>query len=185
MCARPHLLVCAVILVMVPVSSGQAKDTCRTSSLPPEPQVLLDRQYGNWRPKRVSDLSPDDKQLWSKAHPKECPGIAIGHFEKPDQLAYAVLLVPKSQSSHGCRIVVLSKVATDDSYAAKVLDQGDAQDSDSGMVISTAPRGSYSDFERTTSVQVKLDAVNVEWMEKGAVLYYWAHGEYRTLQTSD
>jgi hypothetical protein len=185
MCARLHLLVCAVILVMVPISSGQGKDTCRTSSLPSGAQVLLDRQYGDWRSKRVSDLGPDDKQLWLKAHPKDCPGIAIGHFEKPDQLAYAVLLVPKSQSSHGYRIVVLSEVATDDSYAARVLDQGDAQDSDSGMVISTAPRGSYSDFERTTSVQVKLDAVNVEWIEKGAVLYYWAHGKYRTLQTSD
>jgi hypothetical protein len=133
----------------------------------------------------VSNLGPDDKQLWLKAHPKDCPGIAIGHFEKPDQLAYAVLLVPKSQSSHGYRIVVLSKVATDDSYAARVLDQADTQDSDSGMVISTAPRGSYSDFERTTSVRVKLDAVNVEWIEKGAVLYYWAHGKYSTLQTSD
>ena len=185
MCARPHLLVCAVILVMVPISSGQGKDTCRTSSLPSGAQVLLDRQYGDWRSKRASDLGPDDKQLWLKAHPKDCPGIAIGHFEKPDQLAYAVLLVPKLQSSHGYRIVVLSKVATGDSYAARVLDQGDTQDSDSGMVISAAPRGSYSDFERTTAVQVKLDAVNVEWIEKAAVLYYWAHGEYRTLQTSD
>ena len=185
MCARPHLLVCAVILVMAPISSGQGKDACRISSLPSGSRVLLDRQYGDWRPKRVSDLGPDDKQLWLKAHPKDCPGIAIGHFEKPDQLAYAVLLVPKLQSSHGYRIVVLSKVATDDSYAAKVLDQGDTQDSDSGMVISATPRGSYSDFERTKSVQVKLDAVNVEWIEKGAVLYYWAHGKYRTLQTSD
>ena len=184
MCARLHLLVCAFILVMVSISSGQGKDTCRTSSLSGV-QVLLDRQYGDWRPKRVSDLGPDDKQLWLKAHTKDCPGIAIGHFERPDQLAYAVLLLPKSQSSHGYRIVVLSKVATDDGYAARVLDQGDTQDSDSGMVISTAPRGSYSNFEKTTSVQVKVDAVNVEWIEKGAVLYYWAHGKYRTLQTSD
>ena len=185
MCARLHLLVCAVILAMVPVSSGQGKDACQISSLPSGAQVLLDRQYGDWRSKRASDLGPDDKQLWSKAHPKDCPGIAIGHFEKPDQLAYAVLLVPKLQSSHGYRIVVLSKVATGDSYTARVLDQGDTQDSDSGMVISAAPRGSYSDFERTTAVQVKLDAVNVEWIEKAAVLHYWAHGEYRTLQTSD
>ena len=185
MCARLHLLVCAAILAVVPVSSGQGKDTCRTSSLPSRAQVRLNRQYGDWRSKLVSDLGPEDKQLWLKAHPRDCPGIAIGRFEKPDELVYAVLLVPKLQSSHGYRTIVLSKVATDDSHVARVLDQSDTQDSDSGMVISTAPRGSYSDFERTTSVQVKLDAVNVEWIEKAAVLYYWAHGKYRTLQTSD
>lgn len=185
MCTRIPLLVCAVALGMVPISSGQGKDTCPMASLPSGAQVVLDRQYADWRSKRVSDLGPDDKKIWSEAHPKDCPGIAIGHFEKADQLAYAVLLVPKSQSSHGYRIVVLSKVATGDSFAATVLDQGDAQNADSGMVISTAPRGSYSDFEGTASVQVKLDAVNVEWIEKGAVLYYWAHGKYQTLQTED
>ncbi|HLZ39829.1 MAG TPA: hypothetical protein VKQ11_02645 [Candidatus Sulfotelmatobacter sp.] len=185
MFTRLPLLACAIVLAMVPISSGQGKDSCPMASLPSGAQAVLGRQYGEWRPKRVSDLGADDKKIWAETHPKDCPGIAIGHFEKPDQLAYAVLLVPKSQSSHGYRIVVLSKVATGDSYAATVLDQGDAQDADSGMVISTAPRGSYSDFEGTASVQVKLDAVNVEWIEKAAVLYYWAHGKYQTLQTED
>ncbi len=179
-----HLTICSLVFAIVPISSGQEKGPCHTSSLPSAAQLLLDTQYGDWTPKRVSDLGPDDKQLWLKAHSRDCPGIAIGHFEKPDQLAYAMLLVPKSQSGHGYRIVVLAKVAADDNYAARVLDQGDT-DSDSGMVISTASRGSYSDFERTTSVQVKLDVVNVEWIEKGAVLYYFEHGKYRTLQTSD
>lgn len=170
---------------MVPFSSGQKTDACRKLALPSRAQALLDKQYVDWRPKHVSDLGPDDKQLWLEEHAKDCPGIAMGHFEKADELAYAVLLVPKSQSSHGYRIIVLRKAATEEGYSASVLDQGEAQGADSGMVISTAPRGTYSDFESTTSVQVKLDAVNVEWLEKAAVLYYWVHGEYRTLQTSD
>ena len=182
---RCHLLACASILAIVPFFFGQAKDTCRAANLPPGAQVLLNTKYEGWRPKRVSDLGPDDKQLWLKAHPKDCPGIAIGHFENPGQLAYALLLVPKSQSSHGYRIIVIGKTATDAGYAVRVLDHSDTQDSDSGMVVSTARGGSYSDFERTASLKLKLDSVNVEWIEKGAVLYYWTHGQYRTLQTSD
>jgi hypothetical protein len=33
--------------------------------------------------------------------------------------------------------------------------------------------------------RLKLDALNVEWIEKGTVLYYWAHGRYRTIEPSD
>ena len=131
----------------------------------------------------MSDLGADDKHLWVRAHPKECPGIAIGHFEKPDRLAYAVLLVPKSELNDGYKIIVLSKLATGDAYAVRLLDQADGQSS--GLVISKAPRGSYSAFENTTSVRLKLDAVNVEWIEKAGVLYYWSGGKYRNIQTSD
>ena len=181
---RLRLFVCSVVLGIVLVSSAQVKTACQTSTLPSGAQVLLDRKYADGRLKDVSDLGADDQRLWVTAHPKDCPGIAIGHFETADQLSYAILLVPKSESSHGYKIVVLAKVAADDRYVDRVLDQN-AQASDSGMVISTAPRGSYSDFEGTTSVHLKVDAVNVEWIEKGAVVYYWEHGKYRTIQTSD
>jgi hypothetical protein len=185
MCGRLHLLVGAVILVLVPISSGQVQNSCRTERLPSPVQQLLDRKYGNWRPKDVWDLGADEKQLWVKAHPKDCPGIAIGHFEEPDSLAYAVLLVPKSELNNGYKIIIVSKPATGDDYTVRLLDANAHADSSSGLVISKASSGSYSDFEDTRSVQLKLDAVNVEWIEKAAVLYYWSHGEYHTIQTSD
>jgi hypothetical protein len=177
--------VCAVILVIVPVSSGQLKNRCRVSSLPSGAKALLDTKYADWRPKDVSDLGADDKELWTKAHPKECPGIAIGHFEEPDRLSYAALLVPKSELKHGYKILVLRELPIGDAYSATLLDQADGEYSSSGLVISKVPPGKYSDFEDTASVRVKLDAVNVEWIEKGALLYYWANGKYRTIQTSD
>ncbi len=185
MCGRLHLLVSVVILVLLPISSGQVRNSCRTESLPSPVQQLLESKYGNWRPKNVSDLGADDKQLWVKAHPKDCPGIAIGHFEEPDSLAYALLLVPKSELNKGYKIIAVSKLATGDTYAVRLLEANAQADSSSGLVISKAPSGSYSDFEDTGSVQLKLDAVNVEWIEKAAVLYYWSHGEYHTIQTSD
>jgi hypothetical protein len=185
MCARLHLLVYVVILVIVPASFGQLKNSCRASSLPSGAKALLDGKYADWRPKDVSDLGPDDKELWLKANPKDCPGIAIGHFEEPDRVSYAVLLVPKSELKHAYKIIVLRELPTGNGYAARLLDQADGEYSSSGLVISRVPPGKYSDFEGTASVSVKVDAVNVEWIEKAAVLYYWANGKYHTIQISD
>jgi len=42
----------------------------------------LNAKFSEWRPKQVSDADADDQQLWLTAvRGKECPGIAVGHFE--------------------------------------------------------------------------------------------------------
>lgn len=183
--ARLQLLVCAVVFVIVTVCSGQLKNSCRTSSLPSGAKALLDTEYGDWRTKDVSDLGADDEGLWMKAHPKECPGIAVGHFEEANRISYAVLLVPKSELKHGYKIIILGKSPTGDVYTARLLDQAGGEYSSSGLVISRVPPGKYSDFEDTASVRAKVDALNVEWIEKAGVLYYWANGKYHKIQTSD
>lgn len=180
--ARFHLLVWVVILVVMPASSGQVKPICQTS-LAPSARAVLASKYADWRPKDVSDLGTDDKELWLNAHPKECPGIAVGHFEEADRLSYAVLLVPRLELQHGYKILVLTP--TGNGYAARILDHADGEYSSSGLVISKLPPGTYSDFEGTAPVRVTRDAINVEWIEKAGVLYYWANGKFRTIQTSD
>jgi hypothetical protein len=180
--ARFHLLVWVVILVVVPASPAQVKPTCQTS-LAPSARAVLASNYADWRPKDISDLGTDDKQLWLNDHPNECPGIAVGHFEEADRLSYAVLLVPKLELKHGYKILVLTP--TGDGCAVRILDHADGEYSSSGLVISKAAPGTYSDFEDTASVRVTRDAINVEWIEKAGVLYYWANGKFRTIQTSD
>ena len=136
-------------------------------------------------PKQLSDMEADEQQLWLKGpNGKACPGITIGHFESAKELSYAFLLVPKSEPTGGYKIVVFSKGPTGDAYAWKLLDHADGE-TYSGLVISKADPGKYSDFEGTKSIQTKLDGVYVEWMEKGAVLYYWSAGRYHRLQVSD
>ncbi len=175
-----------MVLALATLSTAQARNPCKDASLPSDAQLLIARKFPDWRPKQLSDLAADDQQLWMKAHPKECPGIAVGHFEEPDSLSYGILLVPKLDLDGGYKILVLSKVATADAYALRLLDHSAGQPySSSGLGISKVGPGAYSDFEETKSVELKLDAVNVEWIEKGAVVYYWSHGRYRTIQTSD
>ena len=179
MCFRFHLI--AIVLAFVPASLAQPN---RCEVLPSDARLVIEQRFPNWRPKVLSDLSGYDKTLWLKTHPKDCPGIAVGHFEQVDRLAYAVLLVPKSGHTASYKVVVLSKAA--DEYAVRLLDHADGTTySDSGLIISKESHGTYSGFDETKSVHLKVDGVNVEWLEKSSVLYYWSGGKYRSLQTSD
>jgi hypothetical protein len=181
---RPAQIVLLTIasLSMLSYSSAQTAEICSVSRLASAARKLLKTKFPLWQPKQISDLQEYDRQLWIKAHAKECPGIAIGHFESPTKLAYALLLVPERKSTGGYKIVVLNE--TDSVYSETTLDQESGQGSD-GMVISTAAPGQYSDFENTEQTKIKRDGIYVEWIEKAAVLYYWSAGRYRKLQTSD
>jgi hypothetical protein len=129
-------------------------------------------------------VSGDDKKTGLEMHPKDCPGIAVGHFEAPDRVAHAVLLVPKLAGTAGYKIIVLSK--TSNEYAVTLLDHAEGSVySDSGLVISREPAGTHSGFDDTKAVHLKLDGVNVESLAKSSVLYYWSNGKYRSIQTSD
>ncbi len=156
----------------------------RCDLLPRDVRLVIEKRFPDWRPKLLSDLSGYDKKLWAEMHPKDCPGIAVGHFEQSDQLAYALLLVPKSGHTPSYKIIVLSKAPDD--YAVRMLDHAEGTGySDSGLVISKEPHGTYSEFGDTKSVRTKLDSINVEWLEKSSVLYYWSRDKYRSIQTSD
>ena len=142
---------------------------------------MLDQRFSDSRPKVLSDLRGYDKKLWLKMRSKECPGIAVGHFESSDRLAYAVLLVPKAADKAGYKILVLSKLSRE--YAATLLDQ--SKGTDESLVISKVPPGRYSEFGDEKSVRLRLDGVNVEWLEKSSTLYHWSKGKYQNIPTSD
>jgi hypothetical protein len=181
-----RVLLLLVVLVIEPYLLAQSQGACRLTVLPSEVQVLLATKFPGWRPKRVADLGTDDKRLWLEARPNSCPGIAVGHFEQADSLAYAMLLVLRSRHTASFKLVIFSRVS--DRYAVRVLDHAENNTEtayDSGQVISKMPPGTYTDFGETQKVRLKLDGLNVEWLEKASVLYYWSHGSYRSIQTSD
>lgn len=163
---------------------ARASENCSEAALPRAATEVLKTKYPSWRPKSVSDLDTEDQQLWLKAHNKQCPGIAVGHFEHADTSAYAILLVPKAKPLSGYKLIVLTAPRNGEGYTSRVLDHSEEQ-SYSGMAISALPPGKYSDVEDTKPMRVKLDSIQLEWIEKAAVLFYWAEGGYRKLQTSD
>jgi hypothetical protein len=161
-------------------SSAQTTEICSVTRLPTAASELLRTKFPLWRAKQISDLEAYDRQFWTEEHPKECPGIAIGHFEGSEHLAYAMLLVPKNESTGGYKIVVLSELGS--AFSAKLLEQGQSAQ---GLVISVAAPGQYADFEDTKQAKLTVDAIYVQWIEKAALLYYSSGGRYHQLQTSD
>jgi hypothetical protein len=154
------------------------------TALPTEVQHLLGSKYPNLRPKTMSDLDPDDQRLWLTQSPDSCPGIAVGNFEERGQLAYAMLLIPNAEPRTEYKIVIAVKSLQSSDYSLRILDHG-SDTTDSGLVISKTGPGKYQGFDESKSVQVKLDGLNVEWLEKSSLLYYYSQGKYHELQTSD
>jgi len=181
------LLVAAHPLCSIPspAKASQAKSPCSESVLPASLQELVGAKFSGWRPKQLSDMDQDDQKFWTEGpHAKDCPGIAVGHFESADDLSYAILLVPKSKPDGGHKIVVFGKPSANVDYVGKLIVHAEGG-TYSGLVVSKAEPGKYSSWDSTKAIQIKLDGVYVEWMEKGAQLFYWSNGRYRKLQVSD
>lgn len=82
----------------------------------------------------------------------------------------------------GYKLVVFDKMQTANTYVWKLVDHWDEKIY-SGVVISKAPPGRYSQFENAKiSVTTKLDGIYLEFIEKGAILYYWSDGRFKKLQ---
>ena len=183
---RLNLLFTLTLIAFGACQSARAQSGCRYEGIPAQAQLLITKKFPGWRVKLTSDLADYDKELWSKEHRIECPGITVGYFEHPDQKAYGLLLVPKSGAETGYKIVVVAKSGPADTYSLRMLDHAEEQrGSGDGLVISTVPPGTYPGFDTSESVHLKQDALEVEWLEKSSVLYYWRNGRYQTLQTSD
>jgi hypothetical protein len=179
-------VVASVCLATVPrLSAAPGPDSCDKAPLPAQVREMLRNKFAGWRPKQLSDLGADDQKVWLQGPSgKSCPGIAIGHFQSATELSYAFLLLRESGPAHGYQIVIFSKQADGDTYTSNLLDHSDAEP-DSSLVISKADPGKFSDLESEKSVRTKLDSVIVEWLEKGAVLYYWTADRYRRIVISD
>ena len=165
-----------------PLVAASSPDPCAGTKLPAGVEQLLKQKYPDWRPKTVSDLEAYDHELWLSTNPHSCPGLAIGHFEQPNQLAYAILLVPNSGPSGGYKIIIAVNSEDPNNYVVRLLDHGKFA---SGLVILKERPGKYKGFDETRSIALKLDGLNVEWLEKSSVLYYYSNGKYHQLQTSD
>lgn len=182
---RVPFIAALLSLVAANVFSAVQESKSEQLVLPTQIQTLLTASFPQWRPKQLSDMDADDQQLWLNGpNGSQSPGITVGHFEATGELSYAVLLVPKSDPSGGYKILVFSNGLEKGTFTWKLLDHADGQ-TYSGLVISKAGPGKYSDVEDRKSVHLKLDGVYVEWMEKGAVLYYWSESRYHKLAVSD
>ena len=180
---RLLLLVC--MITTLAAGSGLAarrppKDFCANPPLvEPVRKLLSLKYYQQWRPIALSDLPKPHQRMWRRSLNRfDCPGIAMGHFERKHELAYAFSLKPRDYRQGGWRLVVISKTGRG-MYRDRVLGQTDERVPP--YVIYSVPPEEYTDAFETESVRLRLDGIQVEQMEAGAMLFYWRDGQYRSM----
>jgi len=156
------------------------KDFCANPPLvEPIKNLLSLKYYQQWRPIAIYDLLPPHQRMWRRSLNRfDCPGIAMGHFERKNELSYAFSLKPRDPRQTGWRLVVISKTKQG-AYRDRVLGQTDERVPP--YVIYAVPPEEYTDAFETESVKLRLDGLQVEQMESGAMLFYWKEGQYRSL----
>jgi hypothetical protein len=167
----------------VPTHAAQKDDVCSDDTLPAPIRASLQSNFDGWRPEGLADLGQDDLELWTKNQPKDCPGIAIGHFERADALIYAVLLVPKSKTGTGYKLVLFSEAPGTNAFTWKLLENYEKDNF--APVIWKLPPGKYTSYTSGKTIRLALDGLNVEWLEKSSYIFYWFEGRYHKIWISD
>ena len=181
---KPFRLLSLGTLVLMAASSVRAQIANPCADMPSPILKLIQTKFSGWTAEQLSELGSEDQQLWVKAHGNQCPGTAVGHFESSDRLTYALLLVRHSNPTGGYKIVVFNRVPNRDAYAWKLVDHWDTS-TYGAVVLSKVPPGHYSDYEDVRiSVTTKLDGVLLEFIERGAMLYYWTASRYKYVRIS-
>jgi hypothetical protein len=184
-------LLIILALVLTPgwlCAQSKVADPCDVSTLPQEIQTKLAKDYPDWQPEKLENLYEDDRQFWTKAHPNDCPGIAIGHFESKIEISYALLLISKPDRKRlGYRLVVFSRSGPSAPYVPHLVSKWNIglfyEGSD--QVVETVPAGHYEEAIGPHKVSIDLDGIGLEAIDKGAILYYWKNGRYHELITSE
>jgi hypothetical protein len=178
----------AGVLYLAVCTPSKAVDPCDLSVLPKEIQTKLEKNYPDWQPERLEHLDADDRKLSTNAHPNDCPGIAIGHFELKNELSYALLLVSKpDRKRQGFRVIAFARGGPSAPYVPHLVSKWNDElyYYNSDEVIATVPPGRYAEAMGPKNVQTDLDSILCETLEKGAAVYYWKNGRYHELITSE
>ena len=172
-----HAMMLGVLVFLSP-SCGRS---CDMNDLPPKIRAHLNRKFPDWRIVTLNDLGPDNRRFYLERHSKGCPGFTPGRYTPAPEPSYAVLIVPKNQKDKRSKLLVYDKAER--GYEATKLVEG-AHEGAMAVVI-TMPSGTYHDSQRTEKVTTKRPVIVFVVYESGALMYYWANGEWHMLQISE
>lgn len=180
---RFKLVVGGTLVVLLSLLVSAQDDPCSGVLLKAVADKISER-FPDWTAQGLSDLPAEYRNMWVKAHPKECPGIAVGRYTSKAENSYATLLLSK-KNTPGYKIVVL-KSDTSGPAALRVLEEVNAETGTPSVIYRVDP-GIYSDAERTERKKISFDGLVLEQLEAGSVLYYYVPkiGKFKTLIISE
>jgi len=174
-------LVLLVVALWATAARGQESplpDACASPPIPPGLLGNLADSYPGWTAVRLTDLEPDDRELWLKSsRATQCPGVVSGRFVSAQTPAWAVVAV--SGGSGNQRVMVLlgqPGAKGRFSFRTALAPESAVRPA----VVWALPPGEYRMADGRL-VKTKLDSIVVEHIEAGALLLVWKQGRFDRL----
>ena len=161
----------AFVLVALAFWTAQANAVCGTGKTGDS----LRRSFPGWQVVMLENLRRDDKRLWEKAHPSDCPGNATGNIQS--STTETTVLTVFKDSNGGLQQMLLVANMIDGNYKFSELDGPRTVAYLS--VISIARPGKYSLPEKG-ELKLRRDSILYEAIEAGSVLYYFDDERYKS-----
>ena len=161
-----------IFAVSVLLSAGTANASCLPAA---QPVTAYLAKHPAWHIANMSDLIPEDQNLWGRYRGTACPGQAQADLKGNGQISYGLVLLSKE----GLRAVIL----LDDNghYAAQIL----FSDKEDLEVVHTAEPGPAYEFETNRRVDIPHQSFVFEHLESSATHYYWRDGKVESVTISD
>lgn len=150
------------------------------SCLPDRLDSQLKEAYPSWKVVELQDFESYDQELLREAHLDKCPGVAEGRFDGK-HFSYAVTLFDKSNGLRQMLIVL------DPSQKKNTADVHVISPPEPVSVLAIVSRRPPGDIESVDGKKLYLrnDGINLEVLESGVNVYYFADGKYRSVLVSD
>lgn len=186
----PLLLVLALTLVFSQQRSllpevakpAEGNGVCKLESLPQEIRNRLTMEFASWKVQLPETLNPHAHERWESEKPQQCPGIAIGQFEKDKTISYGVLLAHQGQADASYKFLVFSPRRGTPSFEMRVLDQS-ADGGGSNLFIRGVGIGKFfsESSKRKFRVQAREGILFVDSGENEyeADIYFWVGDAYQ------
>ncbi len=152
--------------------AGSANASCLPAA---QPVTTYLAKYPAWHIVNMSDLSPEDQDLWRRYQGAACPGQAQADLKGDGHVSYGLVLLSKE----GLRAVIL--LDDNGKYKPQILysDKGDVE------VVHTAAPGPAYEFETKRRVNIPHQSFVFEHLESSATHYYWRNGKVESVTISD
>ena len=158
--------------------------------LPKEISREIAIRFEGWRVLEKKDLGSDDQILWAKAWGEGCPGVAVGNYDGSNEKGYAALIISQDSTKRQFKLLLLKKNSSGN-YTIKTLIKssgvGDYPVIYKGKPGTYTETGSfdYGKDNEADSVETKYDVIICEFIEKGALAFYYKDGKFHELVISD
>lgn len=162
--------------------ASEATESC-TAKLPDGVQDVIRRMQPLWNIVRLADLRGDARRLWMAKRPTDCPGVVTGQFFERGQDAQAILFYSTRKSSALERLVVVQ--IANGRAESQTADEWRREPGEPVTVVWKLGPGKYTSGDGSKKIQITRDAIALELIPEGVILYYWSGGRFQNLTLTE